>query len=586
MTTSLVTIGSILGGLGLFLLAVKVITDGLRMAAGNALRDLLWHWTSTTSRGIAAGLAITAIVQSSSAVTVATLGFVNAGFLSLFQALGVVYGANIGTTMTGWLVAIVGFKIKIELFALPLIGLGMLLRLVAGNRRLGALGEALAGFGLFFVGIDVLKTAFEGLAGSLSIGTFAGDNPMDVLLYLGLGFLMTVLTQSSSAAIAIILTAATGGILPLASAAAMVIGANVGTTSTAALAVIGATPNAKRVAAAHILFNLLTGCVAMLLLPAMLLFVRASSGLLGLADVPAVTLALFHTSFNLLGVFLLWPLTQRLAVFLSARFTTLEEIESRPKYLDKNVAVSPMLALHALTKELERISAIARRMAKGAMSAEFATSQRLRNDQFTLASLVEAIGDFMTHLERDKLPADVSDRLPMVLRSAQYFTACSELAVAIADAQTKLRPLSDEELAPAIAHLKSEVVALAEKTDISAEAFSLSECDTALATLLGNYHQLKADTLTASARRRIGVHDMQETLEQLSRTRRMAEQMLKGTHYLLELYQFVALPPDEEKPQGTDEAPPAADSLVPEPLGTAESGQDAVSSAAQNALRE
>jgi len=125
----LVISGMLLGGLGLFLLAVSMISDGIKLAAGGALRDLLGHWTYTHTRGIITGLAITAVVQSSSAVTVATIGFVNAGLLSLYQALGVIYGANIGTTMTGWLVVLVGFKIKIEAFALPIIGIGMLLRL-------------------------------------------------------------------------------------------------------------------------------------------------------------------------------------------------------------------------------------------------------------------------------------------------------------------------------------------------------------------------------------------------------------------------------------------------------------------------
>ena len=141
-------------GVGLFLLAMKMITDGLKLAAGDALRDILGDWTRSPARGIASGAVITSLVQSSSAVTVATIGFVNAGLLTLYQALGVVYGANIGTTMTGWLVAAMGFDIKVELFALPMVGAGMLLTLTGPRQRRGALGEALAGFGLFFIGIS------------------------------------------------------------------------------------------------------------------------------------------------------------------------------------------------------------------------------------------------------------------------------------------------------------------------------------------------------------------------------------------------------------------------------------------------
>jgi phosphate:Na+ symporter len=179
------------------MLAVGMITDGLKLAAGNALRDLLGKWTRSPAHGIATGVSITAIVQSSSAVTVATIGFVNAGLLTMFQALGVVYGANIGTTMTGWLVAIVGFKIKVEAFVLPLIGIGMMQRLTRDDSRCAPLGLALAGFGLFFIGIDVLREAFEGLAAAVDLQRLTVDSVAGVSLFVGIGFLMTVLTQAS-----------------------------------------------------------------------------------------------------------------------------------------------------------------------------------------------------------------------------------------------------------------------------------------------------------------------------------------------------------------------------------------------------
>ena len=356
----LLIVGTFLGGLGLFLLAVSMISDGLKLAAGDALKEILARSTSTPLRGVASGLLVTAIVQSSSAVTVATIGFVNAGLLNLIQSLGIVYGANLGTTMTGWLVAAVGFDFKIEALALPLIGLGMLARLTGASRKLGAAGESLAGFGLFFIGVDVLQEAFQGLAADVDVGAFAPQGGLGLVLYVALGFFMTVATQSSSAAIAITLTAATGGVLGIDAAAATVIGANVGTTSTATLAVIGATANARRVAGAHVIFNLLTGIVALALLPLLIWTVRTSGEALGLEDAPAITLALFHTIFNLLGVLLMWPLTGRLAAFLERRFTTRAEMLSRPQYLDRNVMATPPLALDALKLELRRASRLTR----------------------------------------------------------------------------------------------------------------------------------------------------------------------------------------------------------------------------------
>ncbi|MDP3613342.1 MAG: Na/Pi symporter, partial [Rubrivivax sp.] len=174
----------------------------------------------------------------------ATIGFVNAGLLALGPALWVLFGANVGTTMTGWIVALVGLKFKVELLAMPLAGLGALLRLTGEGRRSGAIGTALAGFGLLFMGIALLQQAFAGLAGQIRLPQ--GEGPWVLLAQLGIGTLMTVLMQSSSAAMAITLTAAQGGLIEAQGAAAVVIGANIGTTVTALLAAIGATPNARR----------------------------------------------------------------------------------------------------------------------------------------------------------------------------------------------------------------------------------------------------------------------------------------------------------------------------------------------------
>lgn len=210
---------------------------------------------------------MTAVVQSSSAVTVASLGFVNAGLISVRQALGIIYGANVGTTMTGWLVALIGFKMNIQAFALPLIGIGVLMKLIKPNQRVASLGLALVGFGLFFVGIDILKEAFEGIVKVFDISQFTADGITGVASFLLIGIVMTILTQSSSAAIALTITAASTGMIGLYAAGAMVIGANIGTTSTALLATIGATSNAKRVGAAQVIFNAATAIVALLILP-------------------------------------------------------------------------------------------------------------------------------------------------------------------------------------------------------------------------------------------------------------------------------------------------------------------------------
>jgi Na/Pi-cotransporter len=300
-------LGGLFGGIGLFLLGMWLMTEGLKLAAGPALERILARSTGTRLRGLASGALVTAVVQSSSAVIVATIGFVNAGLLTLGQALWVLFGANVGTTMTGWLVAVAGLDFKIEALALPLIGVGMLLHLTGQHSRRGPIGMTVAGFGTLFLGIDVLRETFSGMGSEMGLPNI-DNRVLSVLAHVAAGMALTVLMQSSSAALAVALTAAQSGALPLTAAAAVVIGANLGTTVKALLAALGATANAKRAAMAHVVFNLLTGVVALLLLPWLLTGIVLLGAALDLDSAPAATLALFHTIFNVLGVALMWPL--------------------------------------------------------------------------------------------------------------------------------------------------------------------------------------------------------------------------------------------------------------------------------------
>jgi len=541
MQQTIMISGMLLGGLGMFLLAVTMITDGLRATAGPALREMLANWTRTPLQGIFSGVAITAIVQSSSAVTVATIGFVNAGIINMRQALGIVYGSNIGTTMTAWLVAIIGFKLNVDAFALPLIGLGMILKLTGGERKRASIGLALVGFGLFFIGIDVLKDAFGGLVDSIDLATFTLEGLAGVLTYFGIGFLMTVLTQSSSAAIAITLTAATGGVLDINAAAAMVIGANVGTTSTAALAVIGATPNAKRVASAHILFNLGTGVVALIILPVLFLIVKHAGVLLGLEDIPAVTLALFHTIFNILGVLLIFPLNGRLADFLAKRFVTQEEMEGQPRYLDKVVAVSPPLAVNALALELSRIAAIVRRMGLEAISDRKRSSKRISIDDVVVRKLSGAVVEFITQLQKAELSQEVSEELALVLRAEQHLLASADQAALFARLQVDVASVKDGQLLAGIKHFYTGVASLMGLAKPGEADFSYAECERQLGQVQVDYEDLKAALLQAGAASRIPIPQMIHVVEQNSRLRRMARQLVKAMKDLNEVFVLASM---------------------------------------------
>ncbi len=518
-------LSTLAGGLGLFLLGMAMMTDGLKLAAGRALERILAGATRTRWHALGSGVLVTSLVQSSSAVTVATIGFVNAGLLGLGGALWVLFGANVGTTMTGWIVALVGLKFKVEVLAMPLTGLGALLRLTREGRRSGAVGTALAGFGLLFMGIALLQQAFAGLAGQLTLPQ--GDGMLTVLAQLGIGALMTVLMQSSSAAMAITLTASQGGLIDAQGAAAVVIGANIGTTVTALLAAIGATPNARRAATAHVVFNLLTGVVALLLLPWLIGALGHAREALDLPPDPATKLALFHTTFNLLGVLLMWPLASRLTRWLQQRFRAREEDEAQPQFLDDTVLAVPTLALDALAREVVRTGQVAQRMTRAAVSG--ANAAALKTDHAILASLDGAIERFVERLRSASMSQMASARLAGLLRIERYHEEAAEQAAAAA----ALPPLgtSDALLAPARQAFDAAATALLVRCDESTPADGAA-LDADLRTVEALYEELKADLLAAGADARVELTEMERALRRISALRRALQQLHKARRRL------------------------------------------------------
>ncbi|MBU2539149.1 MAG: Na/Pi symporter [Proteobacteria bacterium] len=547
---TLSTLGSFIGGIGFFLLGMLLITEGLKIAAGNTLRSILERSTATPLRGIFSGALITSLVQSSSAVTVATIGFVNAGLMNLMQAITITYGSNIGTTMTGWLVSLVGFQFDIKSFALPLIGFGMFLRLAKGNSRYGALGETLAGFGVFFTGIDLLKTTFTTTGIDMPVAML-GSGVGSHLAFLALGFLLTVVMQSSSAAIAITLTAAAGGFVPFDSGASLVIGANIGSTSTAALAALGATPNAKRVATAHVIFNVVTGGVALLLLPFLLQALITFPLLLDVQTNSTMLLAMFHSVFNILGVCLMWPFTRSMAKLLKGWFRSHEENEARPLYLDKNIAATPVLAFHALAKEIERIGIIARRMAKGAMSSEGGPSLQLEADRQILLKLEIEVGNFINLIRRGNLPEELDHVLPNALRVTSYYREVADVSLRIAQMQQQSRPVDNTELAQEISLYKQHVVKLLDVADVAKEDYEAEECADLFKETEEMYRHLKSSLLKAGTKDLLPVGLMVSLIDLMSDVRRIADQIEKAARYLTTLTRAT---PDKKEPVSTETA--------------------------------
>jgi phosphate:Na+ symporter len=305
---------SVLGGLGLFLLGMTVMTEGLRELAGDALRRALARFTKNPVTGAATGTVSTALIQSSSATTVMAVGFVGAGLLTFPQALGIIFGANIGTTITGWLVALLGFKLSLTDIVMPLIFVGALMRLF-GKRKISVWGYALAGFGLVFAGIAMLQSGMEGFKDVVTPESFPPNTWLGRLLLVLIGVAITLVTQSSSAGVATAITAVHVGNITLAQAAALVIGMDVGTTVTAAMAAVGGNTDARRTGLAHVIYNLMTGSGAFVLLPIYIWGWDRFAPSAARSD-PEIALVAFHTLFNAIGVFAALPFTNQFAALI------------------------------------------------------------------------------------------------------------------------------------------------------------------------------------------------------------------------------------------------------------------------------
>lgn len=526
-------LGALMGGIGLFLLGMLLMTEGLKTAAGPTLSRLLSTSTATRWRALASGIFVTALVQSSSAVTVAAIGFVNAGLLTFGQSLWLLFGSNVGTTMTGWLVALIGLKIKVEAAALPMIGIGMALHLSGANRRRGAVGSALAGFGVLFLGIGFLQASFSDVGRDFDLAALGGQGWLSVPAFVLAGLLLTVLMQSSSASLAIVLTLAQTGVLPLSEAAAAVIGANIGTTVTAMLAAIGATSNARRAAAAHVLFNILTGTVALLLLPLLIDAVDLIRSVFALDSSPAVSLALFHTVFNVLGVVLMWPLANRLALFLQRRFRTREEEIGQPRYLDTNVASIPSLAADALRREITRVGGYAVGSAWAQAGGYHGQAQR-PNEGFAVAQLGKAVAGFVARLNREPMSAASADTIATLLRAQRYYDTCAELSPEIAIAPEAIEALNGlalhDEVIDLIEHSEELLLQINPDTEPFAPASAEQHRQFEDA-----YQRIKAGLLAAGARGELDIHAMDSVMRSLSALRRVIDQAAKAAHLLYNL---------------------------------------------------
>jgi phosphate:Na+ symporter len=292
----------LLAGIGIFLFGMFELEESLKELSGGTFRKLIRNFTKNWFRSVLTGIAATTILQSSSAVSLMVLAFAGAGIIGMESAIGIVIGSNLGTTFTSWIVATVGFKLKIELLALPFIGLGGLGLIFFGKTgRATNISRFLVGFGFLFLGLDYMKSSIDSLAMHYDLSALKGQHPV---FYVFTGLVLTVIVQSSSAAVAIILSAIHAEVITFKLAAFMIIGTNIGTTITIFIGSIGTQVIKKQIALSHLLFNGITALVVLLLMPFILFVIRLT---INIDSDPVTGLALFHTLFNLIGVILLLP---------------------------------------------------------------------------------------------------------------------------------------------------------------------------------------------------------------------------------------------------------------------------------------
>ena len=345
---------TIAAGVAILLFGMIMLEEGFKVFTKGPLQNLLKNATNKLYKSITVGATVTALIQSSSLVSVITISFISAGLISLSGGLGLIFGANIGTTATAWLVAGFGLKIKISALAMPMLVFGIIFSFQK-TKALKGIGNVLAGLGFFFLGIHYMKEGFDVFKEYIDLTQFAISGYLGVIIYTGIGIVITTILQSSSATLALILTALAAGQVEYENALALAIGANVGTTITAVLGSLSSNIAGKRLAMAHLIFNLVTGIVALAIIFPLANLVDYFASVIGIAfNDYTLKLAIFHTIFNVLGVLLMIPFIPRLEAFL-IRFLKDKDVAaisiSAPKYLNEIILNFPGTAIYSLFKE-------------------------------------------------------------------------------------------------------------------------------------------------------------------------------------------------------------------------------------------
>jgi len=409
----------LLGGLGIFLFAMFTLEDAIKTIAGKSFKRFIRERTTGRLKSITSGTIVTAILQSSSAVSLMVLTFVGAGIMAMENAIGVIIGSNIGTTATAWIVATVGFKFDIEIFALPIIGVGGLILIFLGkSERYSNISKLLVAFGFLFMGLSLMKESVDQLATSIDIRDIPNYG---ILFYLLIGAAITAAMQSSSATIAIILTGLNAGLLQFDDAAAMVIGANIGTTATVLIGGLRATQIKKRVAFSHLFFNVSSAIIGLLLIWPVTMGIKYLIG--DIEENAVIGIALFHTIFNVIGAIIFLPFIGVFSKWLLKIIPDRQAVLTKhiqnlaPSVFDAALSGLKNETLHLIRKTM-RYNVNALEIKKN-IPEQLITKKKTKEQYNQLKLLQNEIFTFAAEMQKKKLDVDDSNKMNRILHGAR-----------------------------------------------------------------------------------------------------------------------------------------------------------------------
>ena len=480
MNYSILDFLTLIGALGLFLYGMKLMSEALQKVAGGKLRSFLAAMTSNRFMGVFTGLTITAIIQSSSATTVMIVSFVNAGLLTLTESVGVIMGANIGTTVTAWIISILGFKVKMSLLAFPIIGIGFPL-IFSKKTRNQSWGEVLVGFALLFIGLESLKSSVPNIGDNPEILSFikhfTGMGFGSNIIFLIIGTLLTVVIQSSSATMALTLVMCNNGWINFDSAAAMVLGENIGTTITANLAAVVANSAAKRAARIHFLFNVVGVIWVLSIFPVFLKGVDAitqlTTGKSAFTEATAIPIALsfFHSIFNITNVLLqIWFIKYLINIVQKMVPEKEDEQEFKLKYIKFGMLSTSELSLLQAKKEIVVYAQQTKKLFGRLNNMLNETSERKFLKQFEKVEIGEdksdgmevSIAKYLTKVAEGELSRQSSKTISSMLRIVDEIESIGDSCLNIARAMYRAHD-KKEKLTPEMKLKIGEMFSLVDK---------------------------------------------------------------------------------------------------------------------------